>query len=159
MTETSLIMYGLFYSRYRVKKNPLRYFLLAFGAACVLHGIFDLSAAKNWGGLAFLITIYCIRQYGIFINGAMNLSERNPDGPKRQFQLTEYLCYSLAAITMLQYVVSAVTYGPSNANSTFLWTALFSYFWLCVILLNLGSLDIRKRQWLPLLNRRVAAEI
>ena len=153
MTVTSLIMYGLFYSRYRVKKKPLRYFLLAFGAACVLHGFFDFSAARGWGVLGFLIMIYCIRQYGIFINGALNLSERNPDQPQRKFQLTEYLCYSLAAIIMLQYVMSAVKYGPSNANSGFLWTAFFSYFWLCVILVNFGSFDIRKRQWLPLLRQ------
>ena len=159
MTETSLIMYGLFYSRYRVKKKPLWYFLLAFGAACVLHGFSDFSAARGWGVLGFLITIYCIRQYGIFINVTLNLSKRNPDQPNRQFELTEYLCYSLAAIIMLQYVVSAVKYGPSNANSAFLWTAFFSYFWLCVILVNLGSFDIRKRQWLPLLRRRATAEI
>ena len=110
-------MYGLFYSRYRVKKKPLWYFLLAFVAACALHGFFDFSAARGWGALAFLITIYCIRQYGIFINVTLNLSKRNPDQPNRQFELTEYLCYSLAAIIMLQYVVSAVKYGPSNANS------------------------------------------
>jgi hypothetical protein len=159
MTETSLIMYGLFYSRYRAKKKPLRYFLLAFGAACVLHGFFDFSAARGWGVLSFLIMIYCIRQYGIFINGALNLSERNPDQPQRQFQLTEYLCYSLAAIIMLQYVVSAGKYGPSNANSGFLWTAFFSYFWLCVIMVNLGTFNIRKRQWLPLLRRKTTAEM
>jgi protease PrsW len=159
MAETSLIMYGLFYSRYRVKKKPLWYFLLAFVAACALHGFFDFSAARGWGALPFLITIYCIRQYGIFINVTLNLSKRNPDQPNRQFELTEYLCYSLGAIIMLQYVVSAVKYGPSNANSAFLWTAFFSYFSLCVILVNLGSFDIRKRQWLPLLRRRATAEI
>jgi protease PrsW len=159
MTETSLIMYGLFYGRSRVKKKPLGYFLLAFGAACALHGFFDFSAAKGWGALAFLITIYCIRQFGIFINVTLNLSKSNQDQPNRQFELTEYLCYSLGAIIMLQYVVSAVKYGPSNANSAFLWTAFFSYFWLCVILVNLGSFDIRKRQWLPLLRRKTAAEI
>jgi RsiW-degrading membrane proteinase PrsW (M82 family) len=159
MTETSLIMYGLFYSRYRDKKKPLRYFLLAFVAACALHGFFDFSAAKGWGALAFLITIYCIRQYGIFINVTLNLSNHNQDRSNRQVELTEYLCYSLAAIIMLQYVVSAVKYGPSNVNSAFLWTAFFSYFWLCVILVNLGSFDIRKRQWLPLLRRKATAEI
>jgi len=152
-------MYGLFYSRYHAKKKPLRYFFLAFGAACFLHGFFDFSAARGWGILGFLIMIYCIRQYGIFSNGALNLSERNPDQAQRQFQLTEYLCYSLAAIMMLQYVVSAVKYGSSNANSGFLWTAFFSYFWLCVILVNLGTFDIRKRQWLPLLRRKTTAEV
>jgi RsiW-degrading membrane proteinase PrsW (M82 family) len=158
MMETSLIMYGLFYARYRVKEKPLQYFLLAFGAACVIHGFSDFSAAKGWGALAFLIMIYCIRQYGIFINVTLNLSRRNQDQPNRRFEVTEYLCYSLAAIIMLQYVVSAVKYGPSNANSAFLWTAFFSYFWLCVILVNLGSFDARKRQWLPLLRRRATAE-
>ena len=50
ITQTSLIMYGLFYySRYRAKKKPVRYFLLAFGAACILHGLFDFSAARGWG--------------------------------------------------------------------------------------------------------------
>jgi RsiW-degrading membrane proteinase PrsW (M82 family) len=159
MTETSLVMYGLFYSRYRVKNKPLQYFLLAFGAACALHGFSDFSAARGWGILGFLITIYCIRQYGIFINCTLNLSERNPDQPKRQLKLTEYLCYSLAAIIMLQYMVSAMKYGPSNANSAFRWTAFFSYFWLCVILVNLGSFDIRKRQWVPLLRRKTTSEI
>jgi RsiW-degrading membrane proteinase PrsW (M82 family) len=95
MTYTSFIMYGLFYSRYRVKKNPLQYFLVAFGAACSLHGAFDFSAAKSWGLLAFLIMIYFIRQYGIFINSTLNLPERNPEEQKRQVALTEYLCYSL----------------------------------------------------------------
>jgi protease PrsW len=159
MTTTSFVMYGLFYSRYCVKKKPLQYFLLAFGAACALHGTFDFSATKGWGVLSFLILIYCIRQYGVFINCTLNLSDRNPDQPKRQFNLTEYLCYSLAAIIMLQYVIIAVKFGPSNANSAFLGTAFFSYFLLCVILVNLGSFDIRKRQWLPLLRRKATSEI
>jgi RsiW-degrading membrane proteinase PrsW (M82 family) len=159
MMETSLIMYSLLYSRYRVKKKPLRYFFLAFGAACVLHGILDFSAAKGWGFFSFLIGIYCIRQYGIFIHDSLNPSEGGPEQAKRQFELTEYLCYALASIIMLQYVVSALQYGPSNANSGFLWTAFFSYFWLCVILINLGSFDARKRQWLPLLKRKATAEI
>jgi RsiW-degrading membrane proteinase PrsW (M82 family) len=159
MTETSLVMYGLFYSRYRVKKKPLQYFLLAFGAACALHGIFDFSATRGWGVLSFLITIYCIRQYGMFIHCTLNLSERNPDEPKRLVHLTAYLCYSLAAIIMLQYVVSAVKFGPSNANSVFLGAAFFSYFQLCVILVNLGNFDIRKRQWLPLLRRKATSHV
>jgi RsiW-degrading membrane proteinase PrsW (M82 family) len=159
MTDTSLIMYGLFYNRYRVKKKPLQYFLLAFGAACALHGFYDFSAAKGWGILGFLIMLYCIRQYGIFINVTLKMSEHDPDRPKRQFDLTEYLCYSLAAMIPLQYVVSAVKYGSSNANSAFLWTAFFSYFWLCVILVNLGSFDIRKRQWLPLLRSKTISEM
>jgi RsiW-degrading membrane proteinase PrsW (M82 family) len=158
MTQTSLIMYGLFYSRYRVKQKLLQYFLLGLGAACALHGTFDFSAAKGWGVLSFLILIYGIRQYGIFINCTLNLSERKPDQPKRRLDLTEYLCYSLAAIVILQYVAMAVKYGPSNANSAFLWTAFFSYFWLCVILVNLGSFDTQKRQWLPLL-RKATSEI
>jgi hypothetical protein len=103
--------------------------------------------------------IYFIRQYGIFINSTLNLPERNPEEQKRQVALTEYLCYSLAALIMLQYVVSAVTYGPSNADSNFLGTAFIAYFWLCVILLNLGSFDIRKRERLPLLGRKVTAEV
>jgi hypothetical protein len=150
---------GLFYSRFHVKKKPLQYFFLAFGAACALHGTFDFSAAKGWGVLGFLILIYGIRQYGILINCTLNLSDRNPDQPKRQLDLTEYLCYSLAAIIMLQYVAMAVKYGPSNANSALLWAGFFSYFWLCVILVKLGSFDIQKRQWLPLLRRKATSEI
>ena len=159
MTQTSLVMYGLFYGRYRVQKKPLRYFLLAFGASCALHGILDFAVAKGWVIFVFLLTIYCIRRYGIFINVTLNLSEHNPDWPKRQFYITEYLCYSLAAMILLQYVVSAVKYGPGNANSTFLGTAFLSYFWLCVILINLGSFDARKRQWLPLLTRKAISAV
>ena len=103
--------------------------------------------------------IYVIRQYGIFINCTLNLSDGNPDQPKRQLDLTEYLCYSLAAIVILQYVAMAVKYGPSNANSAFLGTAFLSFFLLCVILVNLGSFDIQKRQWLPLLRRKATSEI
>jgi RsiW-degrading membrane proteinase PrsW (M82 family) len=75
MTYTSLIMYGLFYARYRARENPLRYFLVAFGAACALHGIYDFLALKNWAVVAFLLGIYLIRQYGVFINGTLNVSE------------------------------------------------------------------------------------
>ena len=159
MIYTSLIMYGVFFAKYRVKKKPVTYFLVAFGAACALHGIYDFSAAKGWGVLGFLIMIYLIRQYGVLINGTLNISERHPDKPNRQVELTEYLCFSLAVIIMLQYVVNAMSFGSSNANSGFFWTALFSYFWLCVILVNLGRFDIRKRQWLPLLGRTAIAEI
>jgi protease PrsW len=159
MTYTSLILYGLFYARHRIQKNPLPYFLLAFVAASALHGISDFVAAKGWGVVAFLIAVYLIRQYGVFINGTLVVSERNPNQQKRQIELTEYLCYSLAAIVMLQYVVSAVNIGPSNTNSLFLWTLFISCFWLCVILINLGSFDIRKRQWLPLLRRKAIAEV
>ena len=157
MTFTSLIMYGLFYSRYRAQKKPLQYFLLAFGAACVLHGILDFSVDRGWSILGLLISTYCIRQYGVFINSTLNLSKRNPERPKRQLELTEYLCYSLAALVMLQYIAMAVKYGPGNANSTFFWTAFFSYFWLCVILVNLGTFDMRKRPWLPLLRRKATS--
>jgi RsiW-degrading membrane proteinase PrsW (M82 family) len=55
MAETSLVMYGLFYSTYRVKRGLLQYFLLAFAAACVLHGVLDFSVAKGWGVVSFLI--------------------------------------------------------------------------------------------------------
>jgi RsiW-degrading membrane proteinase PrsW (M82 family) len=159
MIWTSLVMYGLVYSRYRVKKKPFQYFFLAFGAACVLHGTFDFSAAKGWGVLGFLILIYGLRQYGIFVNCTLNLSERSPDPTKRQLDITEYLCYSLAAMVLLQYVAMALKYGPSNANSTLFWTALLSYFWLCVILINLGSFEIQKGQWLSLLRRRPISHI
>jgi hypothetical protein len=50
-------MYGLFYSRYAVKKKPLPYFLVAFGAASALHGISDFLAVKGWGIVGFLIVI------------------------------------------------------------------------------------------------------
>ena len=60
MTYTSLIMYGLFYARYRVQKKPLPYFFLAFGGACALHGIYDFLTLKGWG---VLLEIYLIWQY------------------------------------------------------------------------------------------------
>jgi RsiW-degrading membrane proteinase PrsW (M82 family) len=159
MAETSLVMYGLFYSTYRVKKRRLQYFFLAFGAACALHGIFDFFTAKGLGVLGLLIMIYCIRQYGIFINCTLNLSERNPEPPKRQLDLTAYLCYSLTAIIMLQYVIIAVTYGPSNANSAFLGTAFFSYFLIFLILVYLGNFEIQKGQWLSLLRRKAISHV
>ena len=159
MAETSLVMYGLFYSTYRVKKRRLQYFFLAFGAACALHGIFDFFTAKGLGVLGLLIMIYCIRQYGIFINCALNLSERNREPPKRQLDLTAYLCYSLTAIIMLQYVIIAVTYGPSNANSAFLGTAFFSYFLIFLILVYLGNFEIQKGQWLSLLRRKAISHV
>ena len=80
MTFTSLIMYGLFYSRYRAQKKPLQYFLLAFGAACVLHGILDFSVDRGWSILGLLISTYCIRQYGVFINSTLNLSKLTRSG-------------------------------------------------------------------------------
>jgi protease PrsW len=159
MAETSLVMYGLFYSTYRVKEGLLQYFLLAFAAACALHGVFDFSAAKGWGVVSFLIMIYCIRQYGIFINCTLNMSEHRNDQPKRLVDLTAYLSYSLAAIIMLQYVIIAVTYDSRSANWALLGTAFFSCFLLFVILVYLGSFEIQKGQWLSLLRRKAISYV
>jgi hypothetical protein len=90
----------------------------------------------------------------LYTNCTLNLSERNPDQPERQLDPTAYLCYSVAAILMLQYVIIAVTYGPSNANSAFLRAAFFSYFLIFAILVYLGSFEIQKGQWLSLLRRK-----
>ena len=157
MTLTSLVMYGLFYSRYRVKKNHVPYFVLAFGTAWVLHGVYDFLLIKGWGILAILILIYCIRQYGIIINCTLNLSEHNVDEAKRLVDLTQYLCYSLAAIVMLQYVIIAMNYGPKSANLNFLGTVLASYFLLYVVIANLRSFEIQKGQWLSLLRKKATS--
>ena len=138
MTFTSLIMYGLFYSRYRAQKKPLQYFLLAFGAACVLHG--SSTSQSTEAGAFSASNSPDLLHSGVRCLYQLHLEplKSNPKGSKRQLELTEYLCYSLAAIVMLQYVAMAVKYGPGNANSAFRWTAIFSYFWLCMILVNLG---------------------
>jgi hypothetical protein len=129
-------------------------FLLAFGTACVLHGVYDFFLVKGWGILGVLILIYCIRKYGIIINCTLNLSEHNMNQAKRRVDLTQYLCYSLAAVVMLQYVIIAVKYGPKSANFNFLGTVFISYFLLYVVLANLRSFEIKKDEWLPLLREK-----
>ena len=157
MTLTAIVMYGIFYSRYRAKKNPVLYFLLAFGTACALHGLYDFLLLKGWFLLGLLLLVYCIREYGVAINCSLNLSEYNSDHANRVVDLTRYLCYSLAAIVMLQYVIIAINYGPKSANFNFLKILLSSYLLLCVILASLRTFEIHSGEWLPLLRKRLTS--
>ncbi len=154
MTLTSLVMYGLFYSRYRKKPYPVLYFLLTFGAACVVHGVYDFwLLAKGWAGelsiLSFVILVFALKRYGVALNCALNMSEYSPKKRTRVVALTGYLCYALTAIVVLQYLFLAISFGPANANRNFLLTMLTSWVLVVVLLDNLGRFEIRKGQWLP----------
>ena len=82
MTLTSIVAYGLFYSRYTRKNKDRSYFLIAFALACVIHGIYDYwLLCHSWPVyfplLSFIILVFCVRKYGVMINNALNQSEFN----------------------------------------------------------------------------------
>jgi RsiW-degrading membrane proteinase PrsW (M82 family) len=159
MTLTSIVAYGLFYSRYTKKKNDRSYFLISFSLACVIHGIYDYwLLCRSWPAffpvLSFVILVFCVQKYGVMINNALNQSEFNTKRNLPLLRLTEYLVYSLSAIIVMQYIVIALVFHTSVANMVFLQTIVSSYILLFIILRTLGSYRIVKSAWRPFFKKK-----
>jgi RsiW-degrading membrane proteinase PrsW (M82 family) len=155
MSLTAMVMYGLVYGRRMGRKHPALDALMAFGAVCVVHGVYDFwLVAAGWVGqlsmLSFLILIVAIRKYGRALNIAMNLSEHMSGQSERRVSQVRWLCGSLAAIVMLQYLLIALKYGAANAEFNLLTTVGSSYILILLILLILGRFTVTKGKWLPL---------
>jgi hypothetical protein len=132
---------------------------MAFGAACVIHGIYDYwIVCRDWPiifpFLSFIILVFCVRKYGIMINNALNQSEFNTKRNLPLLELTRYLVYSLSAIILMQYIVVALTFDTVVANMVFLQTIASSFIILFIILRTLGSYHIRKSEWKPLFQKK-----
>jgi len=154
MTLTSIVAYGLFYSRYAKKDKDRSYFLIAFALACIIHGIYDYwLLCRSWPIffpiLSFIILVFCMRKYGIMINNALNQSEFNTKRNLPLLRLTGYLVYSLSAIILVQYIIVALVFHTMVANMVFLQTIISSYILLFIILRALGSYHITKSAWRP----------
>jgi len=159
MTLTSIVAYGLFYSRYSKKNKDLSYLLIAFALACVIHGIYDYwLLCRSWPIffpiLSFIILVFCVRKYGVMINNALNQSEFNTKRNLPLLRLTEYLVYSLSAIILMQYIIVALVFHASVANMVFLQTIISSYILLFIILRTLGSYRIIKSAWRPFFKKK-----
>jgi RsiW-degrading membrane proteinase PrsW (M82 family) len=159
MTLTSIVAYGLFYSRYAKKYKDRSYFLIAFALACVIHGIYDYwLLCPSWPVffpfLSFFILVFCVRKYGVMINNALNQSEFNTKRNLPLLGLTGYLVYSLSAIILMQYIIVALTFNTIVANMVFLQNILSSYILLFIILRTLGSYHIRKSVWRPFYKKK-----
>ena len=159
MTLTSIVAYGLFYSRYAKKYKDRSYFLIAFALACVIHGIYDYwLLCPNWPAyfpiLSFIILVICVRKYGVMINNALNQSEFNTKRNLPLLGLTGYLVYSLSAIILMQYIIVALTFNTIVANMVFLQNILSSYVLLFMILRTLGSYHIIKSAWRPFYKKK-----
>ena len=159
MTLTSIVAYGLFYSRYSKKNKDRSYFLIAFALACVVHGVFDYwLLCRSWPVyfplFSFIILVFCVRKYGVMINNALNQSEFNTKRNLPLLGLTGYLVYSLSAIILMQYILVALTFNTMVANMIFLQTILSSYILLFIILRTLGSYRIIKSAWRPFFGKK-----
>lgn len=159
MTLTSIVAYGLFYSRYKNKNKDWSYFVIAFASACVIHGLYDYWLVNHswpilFPFLSFIILVFCVRKYGVMINNALNHSEFNTRRNVPLLRLTEYLVYSLSAIILMQYIVVALVFQTSVANMVFLHTIISSYILLFIILRALGAYRITKSAWRPFFRKR-----
>jgi RsiW-degrading membrane proteinase PrsW (M82 family) len=159
MTLTSIVAYGLFYSRYSRKDKDRSYFLVAFALACVIHGIYDYwLLCHSWPVffpiLSFIILVFCVRKYAVMINNALNQSEFNTKRNLPLLGLTGYLVYSLSAIILMQYIIIALAFNTIVANMLFLQSILPSYILLFIILRTLGSYRIMKSAWRPFFKKK-----
>jgi len=159
MTLTSIVAYGLFYSRYSKVNKDRSYFLIAFTLACLIHGLYDYwllcpSLPVFFPILSFVILVFCVRKYGVMINNALNQSEFNTKRNLPLLELTGYLVYSLSAIILMQYIIVALTFDTIVANKVFLQTIIASFILLFIILRTLGAYQIRKSVWQPFLKRK-----
>lgn len=155
MALTSIVIYGVFYSKYKAKDKPRYYFCISYCCAAAIHGIYDFFLISN-GFISYLsivsmvILLYCIVSYSKAINCALNFSEFMTKTTNRNIDQTNILCGGLSAIILLQYIFISYKFGAENANLNLLWTAFTSYYIVCLIILIMGNIKVNKFRWVPI---------
>lgn len=156
---TTIAAYGLFYAKYKKQgRNRWIYFAFSFTAAVVIHGVYDFwllaeDLDKVYKLLSLVILVVCVQGFSKMVKNGLNQSEFNTLAIVRIEHRTHYLVYFISAVFLLQYVLLAVRCGPENANTGLAQSAAFLYVPLLVVFGNLGTLEIRKDEWIPLFGR------
>jgi protease PrsW len=155
---TALATYGLVltHRRHKGRLYRLKWFGATFGAAILLHGLYDffLISRVFWmTPIAFLLLLFmmgvCQR---VIING-LNKSQFWDTGPKIQFiRLVQYLKYALVLVVLYEYLVLAWKFGPRNATSHLAGTIIISLIMISVISQSMGLLPLHKGLQVPLYN-------
>jgi hypothetical protein len=160
MTWSALAAYGLFYAKYkRQNRSAILYFLLAFAAACTLHGLYDFFLlAKGLLPQAKVFTLHIllisILIFARMIQNALNQSEFNTVQQKKIEGLSRHLVYSLSMVVLLQYLLVGWKLGIDNANFQFYHGMPFNYVPLVFIFTCLGVIHVQKGLWVPLFENR-----
>jgi len=158
MSLSSFVIYGLFYAIYRKGKGRYRYLAVSFGVAAAVHGLYDFWLVSEGMRLLTLLSpvvfICVVYGYGRVVKAALHQSEFLPEQRTTLVDTTAYLVYALTGIVLLQYVTLAWNFGPQNANHGFIPTLIVCFIVLWIITKNLGSFEIRGRQWFPPLGPR-----
>lgn len=123
-----------------------------FGAACLLHGIYDFFLVSDgfWGELAvlsFLIFLFKVRTFKRLIGNLLNHSEFYDPKAKRNVDVVKYLSNGVLIILGVQFVLVAWSFGPTLANYSLARTLLFSWLLIAFVLADLGAFQIRKGEW------------
>jgi RsiW-degrading membrane proteinase PrsW (M82 family) len=154
---TCLAFYGLFIHRYKPDaKNPVVIFLF-FGAAVLVHGLYDFFASGTLGLGIFtvLILLVIMLVFRNMVENALDQEDFSYSGPLN-LTLTGYLFYGLLAILLLQFVILDIQYGPSLSLSNLGQNVLRLYMLFVILITDFGKLKIVKHKWRPLMDRKNA---
>ena len=151
---TSLAVYGLFYRRYMRNLRGNVYVFACFGAAVVVHGLYDffISSIPGLGILSVLILVCMIVMFRNMIENALDQSEYAGDSPMT-VNLSLYLFYGILGILLMQFSILSIRYGL-DLSLTNMGLNVLKFYVLCIVLIaDLGRLTIVKHKWRSLLSR------
>lgn len=155
MTLTSFVAYGLMYAKYKANGGAVGYFVFAFFAACLVHGLYDFwILSDGWVGqfriLSVVILFYAVQRYALAIANALSHSEFSL-GKSQLVRSAEYLGLAISVIAAYQYTVIGYKFGAVNANVNFFSMLLSSAFLAYILVAVLGNINARNGEWVSIL--------
>ena len=155
MTLTSFVAYGLMYAKYQAKSGALVYFIFAFFAACVVHGLYDFwIISDGWVGhfkiLSVVILFYSVHRYALAITNALNSSEFSI-GRGKLVRSAEFLGAAMTIIAAYQYTIIGYKFGAENANLNFFSMLISSSFLAFILVTVLGNIKVTNGRWVSIL--------
>lgn len=152
MFDSSIIGYGMFLNKYKLKKNPIIIFVLFLLIASFSHGFYDFwlinEKVNKFSIISVFFTLMSIGIWNTFKNNALNHSNFfDKDKLLDSENLQDYLIYSLSGILLFEYIALAYNYSPDVANNS-LYVSLFSGTFIILFFSNiLSKFNLVKGEW------------
>jgi RsiW-degrading membrane proteinase PrsW (M82 family) len=156
MILTSLVMYGVLYSKHHRGRGSWAALAFTFASACVVHGLYDFFLVSEgfFSNLAVVSTyllIIAVAKYATALRCALNISEMNTEPGRRVIDGAVHLCFWMTGMFVVQYLLIAWKYGVQLAERNLLLSSTGSIFLVWWLFFLLGTLHLRRNEWVDAL--------